>query len=92
MSSQPKEVGIRELRENLSSILLDSTEPVSITRHGDPVGVYLPRRRKWTEEEKESFFQGVAKLQEEMAKAGITEEDIIADFEQLRAEERKNRK
>src|SRR5271169_4914398 len=45
-------VGIREFRDNLATYLLESDGPVAITRHGDTIGYYLPRRRKRTEAEK----------------------------------------
>lgn len=45
-------VGIREFRDKLASYLLESEEPVAITRHGDIVGYYVPARRKRSETER----------------------------------------
>jgi len=38
-------VGIRELRQKLSTFL-ESSKPIAITRHGETVGFYIPAKRK----------------------------------------------
>ena len=43
-------VGIREFREKLSAYLLESDEVITITRHGETVGYYIPTRRKRSSE------------------------------------------
>jgi PHD/YefM family antitoxin component YafN of YafNO toxin-antitoxin module len=89
MSTQS--VGIREFRDKLATYLLESDKPLAITRHGDTIGYYLPVRRKRTEAEKRALDEAHARLQEEMAAAGVTEDDMIEDFERLRAEDRRKR-
>jgi len=84
-------VGIREFRDKLATYLLTADKPLAITRHGDTIGFYLPVRRKRSEAEKEAFRQAHARLQAEMAAAGVTEDDIIEDFKRLREEERRKR-
>ena len=81
-------VGIREFRENLASYLLESEGPVAITRHGDTIGYYLPTRRKPSAAQLDEIREAGEKLQQMMEAAGVTEDDILADFERLRAEER----
>ena len=78
MSTQS--VGIREFRDNLATYLLESDKPLAITRHGDTIGYYLPTRRKRTEAEKKALDEVHARLQEDMAAAGVTEDEIIEDF------------
>ena len=39
-------VGMREFRDKLATYLLESDSPVTITRHGDTVGYFIPARRK----------------------------------------------
>lgn len=78
-----KEVGIREFRENLASHL-EGSSPVAVTRHGETIGYYFPVRRKRTEEEKAALWEAKSRLDEIMAAKGITEDDIIEDFERLR--------
>jgi antitoxin (DNA-binding transcriptional repressor) of toxin-antitoxin stability system len=81
-------VGIREFRDNLSTYVLESEGPIAITRHGDTVGLYIPTRRKRTEEERQAFYEAHARLQQEMKAKGVTEDDLIADFEELRKQDR----
>jgi|tagenome__1003787_1003787.scaffolds.fasta_scaffold19180946_2 hypothetical protein len=89
MSAQT--VGIREFRDNLATYLLESDKPLAITRHGDTIGFYLPVRRKPTAEQLKAFQRAHQRLQEEMAAADVTEDDIIEEFKRLRAEERRKR-
>jgi hypothetical protein len=84
-------IGIREFRDNLATYLLESEGPLAITRHGDTIGYYLPTRRKRTEAEKAALDAVHAQLQQQMAEAGVTEDEIIEDFKRLRAEERRKR-
>jgi PHD/YefM family antitoxin component YafN of YafNO toxin-antitoxin module len=82
-------VGIREFREKLASYLLESEEAVAITRHGDTVGYYIPARRKRTETERMTLKQAASRLQEALAAAGISEEEVIRDFKRWRRGEHK---
>ncbi len=81
-------VGIREFREKLSTYLLETDETVAITRHGDTVGYYIPARRKRTETEKAALKEVASRLQQEMAAAGVTEDEIVQDFKRWRRSER----
>ena len=83
-------VGIREFRKKLASYLLESDNPLAITRHGDTVGYYLPARRKRSEAERSALRQAAAaRLQEMLAAEGLTEDEIIADFKRWPAGRRK---
>jgi len=82
-------VGIREFRDNLASYLLESSAPVAITRHGDTVGYYIPARPKRSEADRVALREAAAKWHETMAAAGLTEEEAMEDFKQLRAADRK---
>ena len=82
-------VGIREFRENLATYLLETDETVAITRHGDTVGYYIPARRKRTETENAALKEIAYRLQQEMAAAGVTEDEIVQDFKRWRRSERK---
>jgi PHD/YefM family antitoxin component YafN of YafNO toxin-antitoxin module len=89
MSTQS--VGIREFRDKLATYLLTADKPLAITRHGDTIGFYLPVRRKRTEAERDAYRQAHARLQEILAEKGITEDDIIADLQQLKEKSRKGK-
>jgi PHD/YefM family antitoxin component YafN of YafNO toxin-antitoxin module len=82
-------VGIREFRDKLASYLLESEETVAITRHGDTVGYYIPARRKRTDTERAALKEAASRLQEALAKEGISEEEVLKDFKRSRRRERK---
>ena len=89
MSTQS--VGIREFRDKLATYLLESDKPLAITRHGDTIGYYLPRKRKTTEAEWRALEEAHARLQAEMDAAGVTEGDIVKEFERLHRRERRKK-
>jgi antitoxin (DNA-binding transcriptional repressor) of toxin-antitoxin stability system len=76
-------VGIREFRENLSSYL-ESTTPVAITRHGSTIGIFVPAKPKASQADLEALRLAGEKMQELIAAAGITEDEIVGDFKRLR--------
>jgi hypothetical protein len=80
-------VGIREFRENLSTYL-ESKTPIAITRHGATIGIYLPTRPRPSKADLEAFRLAGEKMQELIAAAGTSEEELMEDFKRLRREER----
>ena len=80
-------VGLREFRENLSTYL-ESKKPVAITRHGQTIGIYLPTRPKPSQADIEAFRIAGEKMQELIAAAGTSEEELMEDFKRLRRERR----
>jgi hypothetical protein len=83
----PAKVGIREFRENLSSYL-ESKTPVAITRHGATIGIYVPTKPKPRQADMEALRAAGEKMQELIAAAGTTEEELLEDFKKLRRERR----
>jgi antitoxin (DNA-binding transcriptional repressor) of toxin-antitoxin stability system len=81
----PTKVGIREFRENLSSYL-ESKTPVAITRHGATIGIYVPTKPKPSQADLEALRVAGEKMQELIAAAGTTEEELVEDFKKLRRE------
>jgi len=81
---QTEKVGIREFRDNLSTYLLTSESPVTITRHGDAVGLYIPIRRKRTAEERLAFDQAAAIWQKQLDESGVGEEDFTKEIHEGR--------
>jgi PHD/YefM family antitoxin component YafN of YafNO toxin-antitoxin module len=84
-----RKVGIREFREKLATFLLESEEPVAITRHGDTVGYYLPARRGRSLAEREALKEAASRFQSMLAAQGISEDEIVRDFRRWRAAKRK---
>jgi PHD/YefM family antitoxin component YafN of YafNO toxin-antitoxin module len=89
MSTQS--VGIREFRDKLATYLLESDKPLAITRHGDTIGYYLPVRPKPTATQLEEIRQAGVRMQEMMDAAGVTEDEIIEEFQRLRKDERREK-
>jgi len=85
-------VGIREFRDNLSAYLLESETPVAITRHGETVGHYYPARKRPTEEQIREFDDSGRRMQEMLDAKGLTEEELLKDFEELRAKSRMSKR
>jgi antitoxin (DNA-binding transcriptional repressor) of toxin-antitoxin stability system len=84
---EAEKVGIREFREKLSSYL-ESAAPVAITRHGMTIGIYVPTRPKPSQVELDALRVAGEKMQELIAAAGSSEEELVADFKRLRRERR----
>ena len=95
-------VGIREFRANLAAIL-ESKTPVTITRHGATLGVFVPtganaaipmvlRARKPTRAALEALRRAGEEMEAMIAAAGTTAEELLADFEKARREKRASRK
>lgn len=82
-----KAVGVREFREGLSSYLL-SDEPIAVTRHGQTVGIFIPTDRERAKERWAAFEKAAARLDAILEPLGITEDEVIDEFERLRQESR----
>jgi len=75
-------VGVREFREQISSYL-ESTVPVAVTRRGETLGVYVPTPRKSVRPAEVADLKDAAdRLAAELR--DIDEEDLVAEFKQLR--------
>jgi hypothetical protein len=88
---QTTKAGIREFRVNLADYL-ESKTPVAITRDGATIGIYVPTKPKPSEADLEALRLAGQKMQELIAAAGTTEDDIVADFKKLRRERRTQKK
>jgi len=76
-------IGVRELREKLSECL-ESSEPIEVTRHGRTIGFYVPVPAKASQSSREALLAAGHRMDAELKRAGITEEEILADFKQWR--------
>ncbi|MDR2973151.1 MAG: hypothetical protein LBV00_00345 [Propionibacteriaceae bacterium] len=75
-------VGVRQFRDDLASYI-DSSSVVRVTRHGQVVGVFIPQepRRPFN---KERFLAATDSIRTTMERAGITEDDVLRDFEAMK--------
>ena len=75
-------VGIREFRASLAEYI-DADTPVTVTRHGEAVGLFVPLRRP-SAEALQRLREATAKVQEVMPLSDEEIEELVADFEALR--------
>jgi hypothetical protein len=83
MGTGPIPVGVREFREDLARYL-ESSKPLAITRHGRTIGLYIPLRQKPDEKALQELREANAQVQRLMEEAGITEDEVVAEFNALR--------
>ena len=76
-------IGIRELRDKLASYM-ESTVPIEVTRHGQTVGFYIPVPRRPGQAEREALLEAGRRMRVELARLGLTEEELVADFKRWR--------
>jgi prevent-host-death family protein len=81
-------VGIREFRENLSGYL-ENSAPVAITKHGETVAFLLPAAPRMTEAEWAEFDRRTRRADEIMAEIGLSEEELVEDFQKWRASQKR---
>jgi len=84
--------GIREFRDDLSADPLDSEAPMAITRPGEAVGHSYPARKRPTAEQLREFDESARAMQEMLDAKGLTEEELVKDFEELRAKSRMSKR
>ncbi|ACK73969.1 prevent-host-death family protein (plasmid) [Gloeothece citriformis PCC 7424] len=77
-----KSIGIREFRAHLYKYTRENQEPIALTNHGETIGYYIPAQSQ--KKDIESLRQAVAKLSNMLAEKELSEDDIVADFQELR--------
>ncbi len=75
-------VGVREFREQIARFL-EADTPVAVTRRGETLGVYVPTPRKQIKPAHLAELKAAADRLAE-ALADVDEDDLIADFKQMR--------
>ncbi|MEC4814392.1 MAG: prevent-host-death family protein [Scytonema sp. PMC 1069.18] len=82
--SEIESVGIREFTEHLYKYTRENQEPIALTNHGEMIGYYIPAQPQPQKKDIESLRQAVTKLGNILAEKGLTEDDIVTDFRELR--------
>jgi hypothetical protein len=84
---------VREFRDNATG-LLKSTEPVLITRRGRMAGIFFPSLDGTfpVDLKRELFEKLSTEIARQIGKSGITEEEILSDFESWRKTRRETRR
>ena len=81
-ASQTPSVGIREFRATLAEYI-DADTPVTVTRHGQAVGLFVPLRRPRTEDV-QRLQAAAANFRKAMPLTEDEVEEMVADFDALR--------
>lgn len=88
-------VDIQEFREKLAEFI-EAIEPVEVIQDGKTVGIFTPcRRPRWeppTEADRKALREAAAEVRAEMEAAGITEEELVREFEEARRRARASRR
>ena len=84
-------VGTREFRNQLAEYL-ESETPVAVTRHGETIGFYIPVRRKPADAERAALRVAAEQLDRLVSSLGVSEDELVADFDAARRAKRATRK
>lgn len=75
-------VGVREFREQIARFL-ESDTPVAVTRRGETLGVYIPTPRKSAKTAEMTELRAAADRLAALL-SDVEEEEMVAEFKQLR--------
>lgn len=76
-------IGMREFKNNLAKYL-SANSPVAVMRHGQTVGYFIPTHKAPRQAELESLELAASKLDKLLSSHGISEDELVAEFRQLR--------
>lgn len=84
---------VREFRDKASE-MLRSRDPILVTRHGKLAGIFFPRPEESLpiELKRELFPLLSAEVARQLKERGVTEEEVLEDFEGWRGKEREARR
>lgn len=83
---------VREFRDNASG-MLRAKDPILVTRRGKLAGIFFPRPEATLpiELKREMFGILSAEVGRQVRKAGLSEDEVLADFDVWRKTRRKKR-
>jgi antitoxin (DNA-binding transcriptional repressor) of toxin-antitoxin stability system len=84
-------IGIREFRENLAGYL-ESDKTLAITRHGETLGFYIPAQRRNRKAELDSMRAAAKDLDEMITSWGVTEDELMDEYKQIRRSGREKKR
>jgi len=76
-------IGIRQFRENLAGYL-ESGTPLTIMRHGETLGYYIPAQRRSRKTELEAMRAAAKDLDEMIASWGASEDELMEEYKGIR--------
>lgn len=78
--------GVREFRHDLADYI-DQSEPVTVTRHGRTVGLFIPVHPDRAAEIT-AYAEAARRASTLLAELGMTEDEAVAEFDSLRKADR----
>ncbi len=82
--AEMESVGIREFRANLHKYTAERDAPITVTSHGEPIGYYIPVRPSPQEKDFDALKQAVKQISDLLKQSGVSEDEILADFQAAR--------
>jgi len=79
---EPTSVGIREFRAAIAEYI-DADKPITVTRHGQTVGLFVPLRRP-SAEDIQRMTTAAADFRKAVPLSDDEVEQMVADFDALR--------
>lgn len=79
-------VGVREFRRDLAEFI-DQSDPVTITRHGQTVGLFIPVHRD-RGADIAAYAEAAQKASALLTEWGLQEDEAVAEFDAMRRAER----
>lgn len=76
-------IRVRELRDKLATYL-ESSVPIEVTCHGQTIGFYIPVPKRPGQGERDALIEAGRRMQGELVRLGLTEEELVADFRRWR--------
>jgi hypothetical protein len=82
--SEIESVGIHEFKDRLDRYTTENQKLIALISHGETIGYYIPVQPQSQKKDIESLRQAVTKLSNMLAERGLSEDDIVTDFQELR--------
>jgi hypothetical protein len=86
-----EKIGVREFRSELPKYIYGET-PVEVLRHGHTVGFYFPVKQGSKSADIAALQAVATQFEYLLSQKGISEDDIVREFRQLREADRTNQR
>ena len=74
-------VGIKEFWANLQKYTKQTSDAIAVTSHGVPIGYYIPTQPTPQKQDFIALQEAAQKIRQLLETKGITEDDLLADFQ-----------
>ena len=88
---ETEKIGIREFRENLAGYL-EGRKPLTITRHGETLGFFIPAQKRSRKAEVEAMRAAAKELDAMIAAWGASEDELMREYKQIQRESREKKR